>query len=382
VRRIRRALRPLAALLAPLVAASAGASPRASVVVAAPGRDAASRATLAREALQALDEVPGLTPLRTQVLREALVPRPSSADATAEAFALARSAPAIPDARAAVSVYARAMELAFSRLPQSEARRFVAEHGKAIALAYSRLGTPPDPEPAPLRRLRRWRDRTPAGATASCTLTVRPADARVYLDGWEVQGGTSRTVTHEPGTHDLHVERAGHEPRHVPIAIAPGCTLDLALTPLGPVEDVRELVARAGAAGDVDALARALTALGRRLDLALLFVVTPEDRGALVRLFDLESGTYAGASPLSATDRDTLSRAFRALLDLRSTGVALARKPRKKKPPQPGSEPLWKKWWVWTLVLGTAGAATGAVLIARQRGGDDGTLTLRLRRTP
>jgi hypothetical protein len=85
---------------------------------------------------------------------------------------------------------------------------------------------------------------------------------------------------------------------------------------------------------------------------------------------------------LQGADAPTLQRAFAALLDLRGSAARIVEPPPPpKKKRKVFDSPLWKKWWVWALVLGGAGAVTGAVLLSRQ-GSSDGSLTIRLRRAP
>lgn len=381
-------------LLLCLPAVAAAEPLRAAAVTAGPPeRELGARIALARAALVALDAVQTLSPVRAAALREALVPAASDGgDATAEAFALAASAPALgaTNAGAAAALYERALGLVFEKLPAEAARRFLDAHGASAekALAASQRLTP---ELA--RRLRLWREAAPAAATAQAMLTVEPADARVYLDGRAVpdaaRNGAVVTLGHEPGAHDVRVEKDGYvgQWQAATLALGAAATLAARLRAQGGADDL----ARQRAALDPvhrapEALAPLLRDLAKRLDVALVFVTTPDDGGALVRLFDAEAGAFAGASPVASSDAPTLTRAFRALLELRTTGTRLVEspdRPRKKRGGGlgglTGSDALWKKWWFWTLVAVGAGAVTGAVILSRDTS-SDGTLTIRLRR--
>jgi hypothetical protein len=364
--------RALAALLVLLLAAPATARPRAAAV--APGSPA-----LARAALEALDRVPGLSPLRAQVLREALIPRGDEPAPAAQAHALAAAAEEVGarDAVAAAALFDRALALALSLSP-AEARAWMDRHGERALAAIRRAGR----DASPLeRRLRLWRGGAPSGPTAALEVTLEPAAAEVILDGRAVGTGPTVRLEGERGVHDLRVEAPGYLPHVQVIDLGTAPKLAVKLQLADPVADLRRLVAEIGRVqANAEKVAPLLAALGRRLDVAMVFLVSPDDGGALVRLYDVEDAAFAAAGPVAATDPTTLARSFRALLDLRGTATRIARKPRARKK-RPFGEPLWKKWWVWAIVLGAAGAATGAVLIARQRS-DSGTLTVRLRRSP
>jgi hypothetical protein len=369
------------ALLVALAPLEGLAAPRAAAVVTTrAGLDPARRADLARAALTALDQVPGVEALRAPALREALVPQAEAADPAAEAQGLAAAAHELAPKNldAAIALYERAVTIAALRLPAADARAWVDRNGPRALEAMERAKVA-SPGAA---RLRRWLKREPGPAPAEQELEVTPAEARVFLDGWPVGSGPRLRVRHDPGEHDLRVEGPGFQPHGLVLDLQPKAPpLTVILVPLGPVEDVRVAlreIDRAG--GELGALVPRLVALGRRLEVALLFLVTPEEGGALVRIFDVEAEGFGGASPVTATDPATLSRAFRALHELRGLGTDLARPPRTK-PKRPKGQALWKKWWFWTIVISAAGIATGAVLLTRQSD-EGGTLTLRLRRAP
>lgn len=374
-------MRVLAVAFPMLVPWGASAAPRAAaVVVAPPGTDATARATLARAAIEALDRVAGVEPVRAAALREGLVPKVDAPDPMAHAHALAAAAGevAAADPVSAARLWERAMELAFTGLAPDAARAWLAKHGPQALASLARAGREVS---LAERRIRLWRERAPRGPTVPLEIAIEPEGARVFLDGWPVGAGGKVRVQHEAGSHDLRAELSGYEPAAQRVQI-PGPAVTIRLAPVGPAEDLRAAVALLDRAhGKPRDLARGLARLGRRLDAALLFVATPEPDGVLVRLYDAEGGGFAGASPVSAADPATLARAFRALLDLRRTGEAMVGRRRRKKRTGPFREPFWKKWWVWGLVLGGAGVITGGILLMRQ-GSDDGTLTLRLRRSP
>jgi hypothetical protein len=201
-----------------------------------------------------------------------------------------------------------------------------------------------------------------------------------------VRGGAKRTLRHEPGAHDLRIEAPGFAPvvRGVELDGAGSAAKSLAVR-LAPaastgVEDVVADVRALSSAKSAAELAPLLESIARRLDVRLVFEAT----GALVRLYDAQARAFVAASPLGTADVPTLARAFGALLELRASGERLVARPTprgRRRSSGSTDKPLWKKWWVWALVLGGAAAVTGGVLLSRQAS-DDGTLTLRLRRAP
>ena len=390
------ALRTTAVLLVLSTSFSALAAPvrAAAIVAAAAGKDPATRARIAEAALLALDGVQGVTPIRTEALRRALVPAQTSApgrvDFAAEAFALAAAAPALAaqNKDAAAALYERALDLVFEKLPVERARAWLQAHGAEALAALNNAGRA---TPARRQRLAAWQDSKPRPPLQTGTLRVAPANARVFLNGAPLGVGPAVALSHGRGEHDLRVEADGHQGVHRRITLADApLTLDVVLDalPSDGTDDVRALAsALLTAPASPAEQAPRIQELARRLDVGLVFITQPDDTGALVRLYDVEAEAFVGASPVAASDGPTLTRAFRALLELRGTGEQLVgtvgRKTKGKKRRRPGvmREPFWKKWWVWTLVLGGAAVAVGAVLLTRQNS-DDGTLTIRLRRAP
>jgi hypothetical protein len=383
------------ALLPNAMSAYAADAPRAAAIVVGPSLgDASSRANLARAAIDALDRVSGVSPLRAAGLREALVPKDDDAK-TREAFALATSARAIrkDNAAAAALLYERALGLVFEALVAKDARRFMDTHGLESQEALAAAGRLP---PALARRLRLWREPPPGARDTSAVIRVEPDDARVWLNGRLVQKELGRSadtglwiLRHEKGVHDLFVERDAHASvrRALEISAESGAKhpveIRLVRASQTGTEDVVATVAELASAGRRAAeIAPVVGRLATRLDVALVFVVTEEGAGALVRLYDTKARSFVAASPLQGADAPTLQRAFAALLDLRGSAARIVEPPPPpKKKRKVFDSPLWKKWWVWALVLGGAGAVTGAVLLSRQ-GSSDGSLTIRLRRAP
>jgi hypothetical protein len=367
------------ALLVGLAPVEALAISRAAVVVPLwAGLDPVRRAELARSAESALGEVPGVEALRAPALREALLPEAADPGAEAQGLMAAAHELAPKNLDAAIALYERALTIASSRLMAADARAFFDRHGWRARKAIEGTGRA---TPA-VALLRRWLEQKPGPAAVGRDLEVTPSEARVYLNGWPVGRGPRLRLHHEPGQHDLRVECPGHEPLAVLVDLQPGAPpLRITLARKGPVEEIRAALQEIDRLGPgLGVLAPRLAALGRRLKVSLLFLVTPEEGGALVRLFDVEAEAFKGASPVAATDPTTLGRAFRALHELRGLGQELARPPRPRAR-RPKGQALWKKWWFWTIVVGAAGLATGAVLLTRQAD-EGGTLAIRLRRAP